>query len=86
MISFWFRRIQFVIYRLDNIFSKIHVAQLMVLKIKFFCQRDIRSANSTSYHVRKLKMAMANCFYVTLGRDIMRNCSLYIQKRVQFQN
>ena len=62
MISFWFRRIQFVIYRLDNIFSKTHVAQLMVLKIKFFCQRDIRSANSTSYHVKKLKIGNGRLF------------------------
>ena len=34
-----------VIYRLDFIFSKTHVTQLMVLKINF-CHRDIRSANS----------------------------------------
>ena len=34
-----------VICRLNIIFSKTHVAQLMVLKINF-CQRDIHSANS----------------------------------------
>ena len=30
-------------------------------------------------------MAMAGCFYVTLGRDIWRNCSLSLRKRVKFQ-
>ena len=31
-----------VIYRLDIIFSVTRVAQLMVSKISFFCQTDIR--------------------------------------------
>ena len=31
-----------VIYRLDIIFSTTHVAQLMVSKINFFSQMDIR--------------------------------------------
>ena len=42
----WLRRIKCLIYRLDIIFSKTHVAQLMVSKINFFCQRDIYRANS----------------------------------------
>ena len=52
-----------VIYRLDIIFSITHVTQVMVSKINFFCQRDIRrypwgiskEGYQTSYHVRKLK-------------------------------
>ena len=39
---FWLRRKKCVIYILDNIFSITHMAQLMVSKINFFCQRDIR--------------------------------------------
>ena len=31
-----------MIYRLDIIFSATHMAQSMVSKINFFCQRDIR--------------------------------------------
>ena len=30
-------------------------------------------------------MAMADCFYVTLGPDILRNSSLCTRKRVKFQ-
>ena len=30
-------------------------------------------------------MAVAYCFYLTRGRDILRNFSLCIQKRVKFQ-
>ena len=30
-------------------------------------------------------MAMGDCFYVTLGQDIWRNCSLFIRKRVKFE-
>ena len=35
---FWLRRKNCVIYKLDIIFSITHVAQLMVLKINFFCK------------------------------------------------
>ena len=41
----WLRRKKCIIYRLDIIFSIIHVVQLMVSKINLFCQRDIRSIN-----------------------------------------
>ena len=37
----WLRRKKCVIYRLDIIFSIAHVVQLMVSKMKFFCQRII---------------------------------------------
>ena len=37
---------KYVISRLGIIFSEARVAQLRVLKINFFCQRDNRSANS----------------------------------------
>ena len=37
----WLRRKKCVIYRLDIIFSATHMAQSMVSKIQFFCQRDI---------------------------------------------
>ena len=37
---------QVLIYRLDIIFSKSQVAQLMVSQIIFFCQREFSSANS----------------------------------------
>ena len=30
-------------------------------------------------------MAMADCFYVTLGQNIWKNCSLCLRKRVKFQ-
>ena len=30
-------------------------------------------------------MGMADCFYVTLGRDVLRNCSLCLRTRVKFQ-
>ena len=46
MASVWLRIIKCVIYMIDIIFSKTHMAHLMVSKINFFCQRDIRSANS----------------------------------------
>ena len=64
-----------VIYRLDIIFSIAHVTQLMVSKINFFCHRNIRRYSSRdirrrSYHVRKLKMTMTDCFCVRLGRDV----------------
>ena len=89
----WGRRKKYVIYRLDILFSISHVVQSMVSKINLFCQkdicrypkRDIGRKNQTSYHVRKLKKAMLDCFYVTLDWDIWRNCSLYLQKRVKFQ-
>ena len=45
-MTFRSRRIKCVIYRLDIIFSKTCVVQLMLSQIKFFCQRDIHSANS----------------------------------------
>ena len=38
----WLRRKKCVIYRLDIIFSIAHVAQVMVSKMNFFCQRVIR--------------------------------------------
>ena len=47
------------------------MAQLMVLKIHFFCQRNISSANSN--------------FMTMTSPDILRNCSLCIQKWVKFQ-
>ena len=37
----WLRRKKCVIYRLDIIFSIAHVVQLMVSKMKSFCQRII---------------------------------------------
>ena len=37
-----------IIYRLDIIFSLTRVAQLMVSKIKFFCQMDIRRYPQTN--------------------------------------
>ena len=49
------QEIKCVIYRLDVIFSKIHLAQLMVLKINIFCQIDIRSANSNFIPCQKVE-------------------------------
>ena len=86
MTSFWIRRIKCAIYKLDTIFSKTRVAQLIVLKINFFCRRDIRRVKFKLYSMSgSWKMAMAHCFYGKLGRDILRNCSLGIQKCVKFQ-
>ena len=30
-------------------------------------------------------MAMANCLYMTIDRDVLRNCSVSIRKHVKFQ-
>ena len=38
----WLRRKKCVIYRLDITLNTAHVAQSIVSKINFFCQRDIR--------------------------------------------
>ena len=38
----WLKRKKCAIYRLDIIFSIAHVAQVMVSKMNFFCQRVIR--------------------------------------------
>ena len=54
MTSFWFRGIKCVIFRLDTIFSKTHVARLMVLELNF-CQRDIRSADSNIMLCQEVK-------------------------------
>ena len=54
MTSFQLRRIKCVIYRLDTIFSKTQVAQLMVFKTNF-CLRDIRSANSNAIPCPEVK-------------------------------
>ena len=37
----WLRRKMCVVYRVDIIFSIAHLAQLMVSKMNFFCQRVI---------------------------------------------
>ena len=55
MTSFWIRRMKCEIYKLDIIFSKTHVARLMVSKINFFCQRDIYSANSNFIPCQEMK-------------------------------
>ena len=82
-----------VIYRLDIIFCITHVAQLLVSKINFFCQRHISRylqrdllKRNTKLHTMSgsWKMAVADC-YVTLGQDIWRNCSLCLQKQVKSQ-
>ena len=61
----------------------------MVLKINFFCLGDIcrYPKRDTKLHSmsRSWKIAMANCFYVTLGRDVWRNCSLCLRKRIKLQ-
>ena len=78
-----------VIYRLDIIFSITYVS-----KINLFWQRDICSYpwRDIGREIPKLhtmpeswKKAMADFFYVTLGWDIWRNCSLCLYKCDKFQ-
>ena len=74
-------------------FCIAHVAQLMVSKMKFFCQRVIHrypyraiQRGITNFNTSgSWKMTMADWFYVTLGLDVWRNCSLCLRKRVKFQ-
>ena len=77
----WLRRKKCVIYRLDITFSIIHVAQSIVSKMNLFCQRDTKVHTTSG----SWKRAMADCFYVTLERDVWINCSLYLRKSVRFQ-
>ena len=46
MASFYLRRIKCLIYRLDIIFSKTQLVQLMGSKINVINQRNIHSTNS----------------------------------------
>ena len=81
-----------VIYRLDIIFNITHVVQVVVSKFNF-CQRDICISvegypkRDTKLHTMSgsWKTAIADCFYVTLGRDVSRYWSLCLRKRVKFQ-
>ena len=89
----WLKRKKVCNLQIRHYFWIAHVAQLMVSKMKFFCQRVIRR-----YPYRAIqrgipnfntsgswKMTMADWFYVTLGLDVWRNCSLCLRKRVKFQ-
>ena len=55
------------------------MVQLIVSKINFFsCQTEYVVQIQTSYHVSKIG-AMVDCFYVTLGQDILRNYVCQVQ-------